>query len=79
MSDRRSLLNTVVSIAIFFGVCYGALLVAAFLFQSRLVYFPNIPSRTLGPGPDSIGLAYQELDIRTEDGVKLVALACASF
>ena len=73
MSDRRSPLNTVVSIAIIFGVCYGALLVAAFLFQSRLVYFPNVPSRTLGPGPDSIGLAYQKLDIRTGDGVKLVA------
>ncbi|MCW3784587.1 alpha/beta hydrolase [Defluviimonas salinarum] len=53
--------------------CYGALLLAAFVFQSRLVYFPNVPSRALGPDPDSIGLAFRRLDILTEDRVSLVA------
>ena len=44
-----------------------------FLAQSRLIYFPNIPSRALGPGPDSIGLAYETVDIPTEDGIRLDA------
>lgn len=66
-------MNTVVAIVILIGVFYGAVSVAAFLFQSRLVYFPNVPSRALGPGPDSIGLAYQQFDIPTADGVRLVA------
>lgn len=66
-------MSTVVSVAVLGAVCYGTLLLAAFAFQSRLVYFPDFPSRALGPGPDSIGLAYRQLDIVTEDGVSLVA------
>jgi fermentation-respiration switch protein FrsA (DUF1100 family) len=71
--DGRSPLSTVVSIALLLGVSYGALLLAAFAFQARLVYFPYVPSRAAGPGPDSIGLAYQHLDILTQDGVNLDA------
>ena len=66
-------MSTVVSVAVLVAACYGTLLLAAFAFQSRLVYFPDFPSRALGPGPDSIGLAYRQLDIVTEDGVSLVA------
>ena len=66
-------MSTVVLIAALLGACYGAVLLVAFAFQSRLVFFPNVPSRDLGPGPDSIGLAYQQLEIPTEDGVRLVA------
>lgn len=66
-------MSTFVSVAVLVAVCYGTLLLAAFAFQSRLVYFPNFPSRALGPGPDSIGLAYRQLSILTEDGVSLVA------
>lgn len=66
-------MSTVVLIALLLGACYGALLLVAFAFQSRLVYFPNVPSRAVGPGPDSIGLAYRRVDILTEDGVSLVA------
>ncbi|MDW4551245.1 alpha/beta hydrolase [Defluviimonas sp. D31] len=66
-------MSTVVSIAMLLVACYVALLLAAFVFQSRLVYFPNVPSRSVGPGPDSIGLAFRHLDILTEDGISLVA------
>ncbi len=56
-----------------FAACYAAVLVAAFFFQSRLVYFPNVPSRAVDADPSRIGLAYQQLDILTEDGVRLDA------
>lgn len=73
MLDRERPLSTVVSIAMLCGACYVIVLLAAFAFQSRLVYFPDFPSRAVGPGPDSIGLAYQHLDVLTEDGVRLDA------
>ena len=53
------------------AAAYAVVLLALFVFQSRLVYFPNMPSRALGPGPDSIGLAYEPVEIFTEDEIKL--------
>ena len=55
------------------AAAYAVVLLALFVFQSRLVYFPNMPSRAIGPGPDSIGLAYEPVEIITEDGIKLDA------
>lgn len=52
-------------------MAYALTVLFLFLAQSRLIYFPNIPSRALGPGPDSIGLAYEAVDIVTEDGIRL--------
>ncbi len=66
-------MNTVLSIVMLVAAGYAAVLVLAFAFQSRLVYFPNVPSRTVGPGPDSIGLAYEAVEIITEDGIQLDA------
>ena len=67
------LLSTVVSIAVTVAACYAVVLVAVFFFQSRLVYFPSLPSRAVDADPSRIGLAYQQLDIITEDGVRLDA------
>ncbi len=69
----EKLLSSFVSVAVVVATCYAAVLIAAFVFQSRLIFFPNFPSRAVGPGPDSIGLPYQQLDILTEDGVRLDA------
>jgi fermentation-respiration switch protein FrsA (DUF1100 family) len=66
-------LSTVLSIVMLVAAGYAMVLLAAFAFQSRLVYFPNVPSRAIGPGPDSIGLAYESVEILTEDGVRLDA------
>jgi fermentation-respiration switch protein FrsA (DUF1100 family) len=66
-------LSTVLSIVMLVAAGYAVVLLAAFAFQSRLVYFPNVPSRAIGPGPDSIGLAYESVEILTEDGVRLDA------
>ena len=66
-------MSTVLSIVMLVAAGYAAVLLAAFAFQSRLVYFPNVPSRAIGPGPDSIGLAYESVEILTEDGIRLDA------
>ena len=73
MSDRRTSLSTVLTIVVTVAAGYAVVLLGLYAFQSRLVYFPNVPSRTIGPGPDSIGLAYESLEITTEDGIKLDA------
>ena len=61
------------SIVVLAAAAYGVVLLALFIFQSRLVYFPNMPSRALGQAPDSIGLAFESVEIITEDGIKLHA------
>ena len=73
MSDRRTSLSTVLSIVTMVAAGYAVVLVALYAFQSRLVYFPDVPSRVIGPGPDSIGLAYESHEIVTEDGIRLDA------
>lgn len=47
---------------------YGALVLALFLGQSALLYFP---SRDLIANPGEIGLAYEDVNIITNDEVKL--------
>ncbi len=73
MLDRRTSLSTVLSIVMMVAAGYAVVLLGLYAFQSRLVYFPNVPSRTIGPGPESIGLAYEPVEIITEDGIKLDA------
>ena len=53
------------------AAAYAVLVLVLFFFQAKLIYFPNTPSRTLGPGPDSIGLTYDSVRIATDDGVEL--------
>lgn len=59
---RRSLIQLLVLVLVF----YGGLCLAAFLFQERLVYFPSGPPEVT---PDAFGLAYEELELETADGV----------
>ena len=73
MSEKREFVNGVVSIMVIAAGAYALIVLLLFLGQARLLYFPNIPSRALGPGPDSIGLAYERVDLLTEDGVRLDA------
>lgn len=49
---------------------YGAVLVLVFLFQSRLVYFPEVGDPS-GITPQAYGLAYETAQIRTPDGETL--------
>lgn len=62
----RVMLNIAISIAI----AYTVILVLVFLFQPRLVYFPQF-ERELALTPRSAGLDYEEVNLRAADGVKL--------
>ena len=62
----RVMLNLVLAIAI----AYAAILLLVFLFQPRLVYFPQA-ARELATTPRAIGLEYEDVSLHTADGVKL--------
>lgn len=50
---------------------YGALVVAAYLLQGRMLYLANVPGRELSATPADILLAYEDVFVGTEDGVRL--------
>ena len=52
------------------ALIYVAVCVLAWLFQSRLVYFPGPPPERT---PDLWGLTYQDVPLRTADGLRLSA------
>lgn len=53
------------------GMLYGGLCAYVFFMQARLIYYPNMPSRTLTASPADIGLDYESITISTSDNVKL--------
>ena len=53
------------------GLAYAALVAGVYLFQSRLLYLPEVPSRTLGADPGAVGLEFQDVALETTDGVGL--------
>ncbi len=73
MSGKRASVNGFISIILTAAGVYALIVLLLFLGQARLLYFPNVPTRALGPGPDSIGLAYEAVEIITEDGIRLDA------
>jgi fermentation-respiration switch protein FrsA (DUF1100 family) len=50
---------------------YVALLLYAYFGQAGMLYLPNLPSRALSATPQAIGLQYENIWLRTEDGVRL--------
>lgn len=50
---------------------YLCMLAVLYFYQSRLLYYPNLPSRQIFAFPDSMGMTYQSLEIVASDGVKL--------
>lgn len=54
------------------GVAVYALLIAyVYIFQARLIFFPNVPGRTLAATPSQIGLGFEDVRITTADRVEL--------
>ena len=54
------------------GVAVYVLLIAyVYLFQARLIFFPNVPGRTLTATPRQIGLEFEDVRITTADRVDL--------
>lgn len=62
------LLDVLISVAI----AYVCVLGLVFVFQSRLVYYPQI-GREIAVTPQAYGLAFDPVEIATEDGEKLHA------
>jgi len=60
--------NLLVSVAI----AYGAVVALVFLFQSRLVFYPEI-GREVAVTPQTFGLNFEDVAIRTADGETLQA------
>jgi uncharacterized protein len=53
-------------------IAYGAVLVLVFVFQSRLVFYPGM-GREVMLSPQSYGLRYETVELRTADGETLQA------
>lgn len=67
-----TLMRIVWSILGILGAACAVLLVGAFLFQSRLVYFPDT-GRDFFATPRDVGLEYEEVQLDTSDGESLHA------
>ena len=60
---------------------FAALLIAGYLAiaglmyfaQDGLIYYPNFPERTVRADPSAIGLEFEDLNLETEDGVRIHA------
>lgn len=65
---RRMLGELLIPVAI----AYGAVLVLVFVFQSHLVFFPGM-GREVMLSPQSYGLRYETVELRTADGETLEA------
>jgi fermentation-respiration switch protein FrsA (DUF1100 family) len=52
------------------AIGYGVMVALVALFQSHLVYFPDA-GREIVATPHSAGLAFEDVEVRTEDGEKL--------
>ncbi len=58
-------------LAMFLMAGYGAFVLLIFATQSRLLFLPNLPGRALTNTPADIGLAFEDVDLRTADGLRL--------
>jgi uncharacterized protein len=60
------------SLLVSVAIAYAAIVALVFLFQSHLVYFPNV-GREVAVTPQAYGLAFEAVTIATQDGEKLAA------
>jgi len=63
-------MRVIASMVVAVAVAYAAILVLAYLFQPRLIYFPQF-ARTLDMTPRAAGLEYADVELAAEDGVRL--------
>ena len=65
------MLNNLLYILLAAGLVYAALTGWLFFMQPRLIYYPDMPGRDIGPAPDVIGLEYEDVRLTTTDGERL--------
>ena len=64
-------MNIVLPVLFIGGFIYVLLCAYLYLMQSRLLYYPNVPSRELQGSPEDIGLEYETVTLATRDSVFL--------
>lgn len=64
-------LNAVWSFFLAAVAVYLAVGLLLFLFQERLIFYPNLPSRSITATPSDVGLQYEPVQILAADGVRL--------
>ncbi len=70
MRERRRV-NGLINILLMVVLGYGLLLVFLYFYQSRMLFLPNIPSRTVKISPSAVGLAFEPVELVTRDNIKL--------
>lgn len=63
--------RNVISFIVAAGLIYAGLVLALYLFQSRLLYLPQMPTRTLAATPAAVGLDHESVELLTADRVSL--------
>lgn len=66
-------LNGLVNILLVMVLSYCFLLVFLYFYQNRMLFLPNLPSRTVDQVPSGVGLAYESVDLVTSDNIHLDA------
>ena len=51
--------------------CYSVLALVVYLMQSRMLYLPDVPGRSLDRTPAAIDVGYADVAIETSDGILL--------
>ncbi len=63
--------NPFITVIAIIAVAYALILVVVYLFQSRMIYIPDFPTRKLVATPEMLGMSYENVSLRTEDDVDL--------
>jgi fermentation-respiration switch protein FrsA (DUF1100 family) len=71
MPGMRVFVTGLVWVLVVAAAAYWLVVVAMVLLQDRLLFLPDTPSRTLEADPGRIGLSFEPVTIRTQDGVLL--------
>ncbi len=66
-----SLLKTLGQLLLVGGAIYLALLLYLYFNQGNMIHLPEMPSRHVKATPQQIGLSYEQVTLRTDDGVAL--------
>ncbi len=67
VANMSGLVTTLLTVA----CAYLALVLFTYVGQAGMLYLPNLPSRELTASPQEISLRYENIDLLTEDGVRL--------
>jgi len=62
-------LNAILKFIFVVVASYGLLIAVVYFMQSRMLYLPGVPGRTLSMTPIDVGMAYQDVFIETADEV----------